>query len=82
MYNMPCEVEYMHGQKTFLVPGLLHCDRIRHRPQEHQGGVPRGPHLRGDAQLPLVREQERAGPGAHAGNVDKVLLLFTSSFEY
>ena len=52
--------------------GLLHRDRVRHGPQEHQGGVPRGQDLRGDPQLPALREQERAGPGANAGHLDEV----------
>ena len=37
-----------------------------------EGWVSRGSDLRGDAQLPPLREQDRAGPGSHAGKLEGI----------
>ena len=47
--------------------GLLYSHSLCHRPEEHQGRVPRGSDLRGDAQLPSLRKQDRTRPRLDAG---------------
>ena len=62
-----CFVHTTFSHPYFFCSGLLYSHSLCHRPEEHQGRVSRGSDLRGDAQLPSLRKQDRTRPRLDAG---------------